>query len=81
MLNKRWQSACRIHHAVDVCKPPESAVFKKHGAERSGKRHPCKLGAVIGLANNRQYFAPILHLFLRYVMVIKLKHSNTFTIL
>ena len=37
-MNKRWQSACRIHHAVDVCKPPEGAVFKRYGTERSGKR-------------------------------------------
>ena len=39
MLNKRWQSACRIRHAVEVCKPPEGAVFKRHGAKRSGKRY------------------------------------------
>jgi hypothetical protein len=24
--------------AVGVCKPPEGAVFKRHGTERSGKR-------------------------------------------
>jgi len=40
MLNKRWQSACRIRHAVGVCKPPEGVVYKRHGAERSGKRYP-----------------------------------------
>jgi hypothetical protein len=42
MLNKRWQWACRIRHAVEVCKPPEGAVFKRHGAERSGKRFRLK---------------------------------------
>ena len=38
MLYKRWQTACRIRHAVGVCKPPEGAVFKRHGAERLGKK-------------------------------------------
>lgn len=37
MLYKRWQQVYRILHAVEVGKPPEGAVFKRYGAERSGK--------------------------------------------
>ena len=36
MLNKKWQLACRIRYADKVCKPPEGALFKRQGAERSG---------------------------------------------
>ena len=32
----------RIRHTVEVRKPPEGAVFKRHGAERSGKRSRLK---------------------------------------
>ena len=28
MLNKRWQAACRIRHAVDVCKAPKVLYSK-----------------------------------------------------
>ena len=31
--------AYRIHHTDEVCKLPKGAVFKRHGAERLGKRH------------------------------------------
>jgi hypothetical protein len=37
MLNKRWWQAHRIRFTESVCKPPEGAVFKRYGAERSGK--------------------------------------------
>jgi len=37
MLNKRWWQTHRIRCADRVCKPPEGAVVKSHGAERSGK--------------------------------------------
>ena len=30
--------AYHIRHTVGVCKPPKGAVFKRHGAERLGKR-------------------------------------------
>ena len=40
MLYKRWQSACHIRQSVGVCKPPEGALYKRQGAERSGKRYP-----------------------------------------
>lgn len=36
MLNKRWWHAHRTGCADIVCKPPGGAVFKRHGAERSG---------------------------------------------
>ena len=38
VLGRRWQSACRIHYADNVCKPPKGAMFKRYGTERLGKR-------------------------------------------
>jgi hypothetical protein len=46
MLNKRWWQAHRIRFTESVCKPPEGAVFKRYGAERSGKRFRFKRNQV-----------------------------------
>jgi hypothetical protein len=46
MLDKRWWKAHRTRCADGVCKPSEGAVFKRYGAERSGKRFRYKRNQV-----------------------------------